>query len=98
LSGCGKPVADESTKFCSNCGLKILDSPLIEKDRPGSASIQPIVRQTESPVPGKPVKKRSTLEWIFLLSVGAVLVFAALIVFFLLIFDASINDNNTCIG
>jgi predicted amidophosphoribosyltransferase len=31
---CGKPVADESTKFCSNCGLKLPDSSVKENDPP----------------------------------------------------------------
>jgi hypothetical protein len=77
---CGKPVADESTKFCANCGLKLPDSSPLEKDHPGSASIQPIIPQTELPKPGKPIKKRSTLEWIILVCGGAVLAIAALVI------------------
>jgi hypothetical protein len=75
---CGKPVADESAKFCSNCGLKLPDSSVIENDQNRSGSIPAISPQTELPVPLQPIKKRSTLEWVILICVGAVLVVAAL--------------------
>jgi hypothetical protein len=91
---CGKPVADESTKFCPNCGLKLPDSSLIENDQNRSDSIHAISPRTELPVPLQPIKKRSTLEWIILVGVGAVLVIAAF-VFLSIVFLTPVSTITT---
>jgi hypothetical protein len=51
-----------------------------ENDQNRSGLIPAISPETELPVPLQPIKKRSTLEWVILICVGAVLVVAGLVI------------------
>jgi hypothetical protein len=95
---CGNLVADESAKFCSNCGFKLPDSSPVEKEHPVSASIQPTSPQTELPIPGKVIKKRSALEWIIIVCgiavFGIVVILIISIVFLMPVFTLTTNVSD----
>lgn len=78
---CGKPITDENTKFCANCGLKLPDSSIQQKDLSGSSPLQETSQHTEPLKPGNTTKKLSTLQWIGIFFGGTVFIVGVLVIF-----------------